>query len=51
MLHIVLLTLDRLDGLQTEGESKPLNFSQTFHLMPVGSSFVVTNDMFRLNYG
>eukprot|EP00879_Flechtneria_rotunda_P003388 GHRR01003616.1.p1 GENE.GHRR01003616.1~~GHRR01003616.1.p1 ORF type:complete len:124 (+),score=31.93 GHRR01003616.1:151-522(+) len=35
----------------TEGESNPLKFSQVFHLMPVGGSFVVTNDMFRLNYG
>lgn len=37
--------------LITDGESKPLNFSQTFHLMPVGGNFIVTNDMFRLNYG
>jgi hypothetical protein len=28
---------------QTEGESNALKFSQVFHLMPVGSSFVVTN--------
>lgn len=28
---------------QTEGESAPLKFSQVFHLMPVGQSFVVTN--------
>lgn len=35
----------------TEGESAPLKFSQVFHLMPVNNSFVVTNDMFRLNYG
>lgn len=28
---------------QTEGESQPLKFSQVFHLMPVGTSFVVTN--------
>eukprot|EP00877_Chromochloris_zofingiensis_P008307 jgi/Chrzof1/372/Cz01g13150.t1 len=34
-----------------EGESNPLKFSQVFHLMPVGNSFIVTNDMFRLNYG
>ncbi|PNH07945.1 Nuclear transport factor 2 [Tetrabaena socialis] len=35
-----------------EGESIPLKFSQAFHLMPTPtSSFVVTNDMFRLNYG
>lgn len=29
--------------LLTEGETNPLKFSQTFHLMPVGGSFVVTN--------
>lgn len=34
-----------------EGESNPLKFSQVFHLMPFQSSFIVTNDMFRLNYG
>eukprot|EP00878_Enallax_costatus_P002021 GHUV01002185.1.p2 GENE.GHUV01002185.1~~GHUV01002185.1.p2 ORF type:complete len:123 (+),score=31.37 GHUV01002185.1:121-489(+) len=38
-------------GIMPEGESNPLKFSQVFHLMPVGTSFVVTNDMFRLNYG
>lgn len=37
--------------LLPEGESNPLKFSQTFHLVPVGSSFVVSNDLFRLNYG
>ncbi|GBF95255.1 nuclear transport factor [Raphidocelis subcapitata] len=37
--------------VQAEGESNALKFSQVFHLMPVGTSFVVTNDMFRLNYG
>ena len=29
--------------LQTDGESHPLQFSQTFHLMPINNSFVVTN--------
>jgi hypothetical protein len=29
--------------LLPEGETNPLKFSQTFHLMPVGGSFVVTN--------
>eukprot|EP00775_Hariotina_reticulata_P012970 gene12970-13099_t len=38
-------------NIVTEGESNALKFSQVFHLMPVGGSFVVTNDMFRLNYG
>ncbi|PNW80399.1 hypothetical protein CHLRE_07g316000v5 [Chlamydomonas reinhardtii] len=38
--------------LMPEGENMPLKFSQTFHLMPTpNNSFVVTNDMFRLNYG
>ncbi|GAX75491.1 hypothetical protein CEUSTIGMA_g2934.t1 [Chlamydomonas eustigma] len=38
-------------NIQTEPESPPLKFSQVFHLMPVNNSFIVTNDMFRLNYG
>eukprot|EP00882_Tetradesmus_deserticola_P001188 GHRQ01001286.1.p1 GENE.GHRQ01001286.1~~GHRQ01001286.1.p1 ORF type:complete len:123 (+),score=33.63 GHRQ01001286.1:176-544(+) len=38
-------------SIVTEGESNALKFSQVFHLMPVNQSFVVTNDMFRLNYG
>lgn len=28
---------------QPEGETNPLKFSQTFHLAPMGGSFVVTN--------
>ena len=28
---------------QPEGESNPLKFSQTFHLVPVGGSFIVSN--------
>lgn len=35
---------------QPEGETNPLKFSQTFHLMPLAGSYVVTNDLFRLNY-
>ncbi|KAK9800292.1 hypothetical protein WJX73_004891 [Symbiochloris irregularis] len=34
--------------LQTEGEQHHLKYSQFFHLMPHGQSFVVTNDVFRL---
>jgi hypothetical protein len=34
--------------VQPEGESNPLKFSQTFHLAPVGGSFVITNGA-RLN--
>ena len=30
-------------SLQPEGETNPLKFSQTFHLAPVGGSYVVTN--------
>ena len=37
--------------LQPEGETNPLKFSQTFHLVPVGGSYIVSNDLFRLNYG
>jgi hypothetical protein len=37
--------------LQTEGESNALKFSQVFHLMPVNSSFVVTNGEQRLDPG
>lgn len=35
----------------TENESQPLKFSQVFHLVQVGGSYMVSNDMFRLNYG
>lgn len=37
--------------LLTEGETKPLDFSQVFHLVSANSSWVLSNDMFRLNYG
>ncbi|KAK9805517.1 hypothetical protein WJX72_002958 [[Myrmecia] bisecta] len=36
--------------LLPEGETNPLKFSQVFHLAAAGGSFVVTNDLFRLNY-
>lgn len=36
--------------LLPEGETNALKFSQTFHLVPVAGSFVVSNDLFRLNY-
>ena len=29
--------------MQTEGESRPMPFSQVFHLAPVNQSWVVTN--------
>ncbi len=29
--------------MQTEGESRPMAFSQVFHLAPVNNSWVVTN--------
>ncbi|KAL3151307.1 nuclear transport factor 2 [Trebouxia sp. C0009 RCD-2024] len=37
--------------LLTEGESRPMPFSQVFHLANISGSWVVTNDIFRLNYG
>jgi len=37
--------------LMTEGEANALKFSQIFHLAPAAGSYVVSNDMFRLNYG
>lgn len=37
--------------LLTEGETKPLDFSEVFHLVQQNSTWVLTNDMFRLNYG
>lgn len=36
--------------LLVDAESKPLKFSQIFNLVQVGTSYVVSNDMFRLNY-
>ncbi|GAA5990107.1 hypothetical protein JCM5350_001103 [Sporobolomyces pararoseus] len=45
---IVLVTGQLLTG----GDSNPLNFSQTFHLIPEGSGgYYVFNDLFRLVYG
>jgi hypothetical protein len=38
-------------NIQTEDGGAALKFSQIFHLMPVSGSFIVTNDLFRLNYG
>ena len=36
--------------LLPEGETNPLKFSQAFVLAPVGGSWAVSNDVFRLNY-
>ncbi|BDA50313.1 Nuclear transport factor 2 [Coccomyxa sp. Obi] len=36
--------------LLIEGETNPLKFSQVFHLAATGGSFIITNDIFRLNY-
>lgn len=35
--------------LVTEGETKPLQFSQMFHLMTANTAWVLVNDMFRLS--
>jgi hypothetical protein len=37
--------------LLADNETNPLKFSQTFHLAPVGGSYVVTNDLFRCGAG
>lgn len=40
----------KLQQQQPEGETNPLKFSQAFVLAPLGGSWAVTNDIFRLNY-
>ncbi|KAJ3762600.1 nuclear transport factor 2 [Lentinula raphanica] len=37
--------------LQVDDSPNPLQFSQTFHLIPDEGSYYVQNDIFRLNYG
>ncbi|OZJ03981.1 hypothetical protein BZG36_04047, partial [Bifiguratus adelaidae] len=37
--------------LLIDEETNPMHFSQTFQLIPEGSSYWVYNDVFRLNYG
>jgi len=37
--------------LLVDDGNNPLQFSQTFQLVPDGSSYYVLNDIFRLNYG
>ncbi|KIK54562.1 hypothetical protein GYMLUDRAFT_100055 [Collybiopsis luxurians FD-317 M1] len=37
--------------LLVDDSPNALQFSQTFHLIPDGSSYYVLNDIFRLNYG
>ncbi|KAI7897618.1 uncharacterized protein BX663DRAFT_527700 [Cokeromyces recurvatus] len=37
-------------ALLVDDEQNPQMFSQTFHLVPEGSSYWVFNDIFRLNY-
>ncbi|KAI7871643.1 hypothetical protein BDF14DRAFT_1082714 [Spinellus fusiger] len=37
-------------ALLIDEESNPQMFSQTFHLIPEGNSYWVSNDVFRLNY-
>ncbi|KAF7731630.1 Nuclear transport factor 2 [Apophysomyces ossiformis] len=38
-------------ALVVDDSPNPIMFSQTFHLIPEGSSYYVLNDIFRLNYG
>ncbi|KXN73502.1 nuclear transport factor 2 [Conidiobolus coronatus NRRL 28638] len=35
--------------LAIDGEERPMNFSQVFHLVPEGNTYWVFNDIFRLN--
>jgi hypothetical protein len=37
--------------LLVDNETNPMQFSQTFQLVPEGSSYYIFNDIFRLNYG
>ncbi|KAI9831838.1 MAG: Golgi apparatus membrane protein tvp18 [Phylliscum demangeonii] len=37
--------------LQVDDEQKPMNYTQTFHLVPEAGSYYVLNDMFRLVTG
>ena len=37
--------------LITEGETRPLNFSQVFLLVNANGSWLLSNDIFSLNYG
>ncbi|KAL2919452.1 Nuclear transport factor 2 [Polyrhizophydium stewartii] len=37
--------------LLVDDEQNPQHFSQTFQLVPEGTSYFVFNDIFRLNYG
>ncbi|KAH9271045.1 hypothetical protein BASA83_006798 [Batrachochytrium salamandrivorans] len=37
--------------LLVDEEQNPMHFSQTFQLVPEGTSYYIFNDIFRLNYG
>ncbi|CAF9921742.1 MAG: Nuclear transport factor 2 [Gomphillus americanus] len=37
--------------LQTEGEERPMNYTQVFQLLPEGETYYVHNDVFKLIYG
>ena len=36
---------------QVDDEERPMNYTQTFQLMPDGGSYFVLNDLFKLVYG
>jgi hypothetical protein len=36
---------------QVDEEERPMNYTQTFQLMPEGGSYYVHNDIFKLVYG
>lgn len=37
--------------LRVDDEENKLKFAQVFHLVPLNGSFIIVNDMFRLNIG
>ena len=38
------------DDEQVDDQPQPMNYTQTFQLMPEGGSYFVQNDVFRLVY-
>ncbi|KAI5284604.1 Nuclear transport factor 2, partial [Ascosphaera atra] len=54
VLSLSFTTMQVLTSMieQVDEEGRPMNYTQTFHLLPDGQgSFFVFNDIFRLVYG
>lgn len=48
----MIMLLTALEYEQVDEEQRPMNYTQTFHLLPDGSgSYYVHNDIFKLVYG